>query len=382
MNRILILAFSDLHHDARIRRQIEFLKTNHTITLVCFDAPVDTAEEIIRIKRIRPGLWQKLTASIFLLVHAFEWAYEILYGYPALRHSLASRSFNLIIANDIECLRLAVKLKKKEKILFDAHEYAPRHFEDKWVWRVFFQKFNEYLCRVYIREADAMTTVSAGLAMEYQRNFNVNPVIITNAAHFADLKPGLTKPGAIRLIHQGAANPSRQLELMIDLLHLLDERFTLDLMLLTPAIANQKTRAYVDKLKARAADNPRVKIIDAVASDKVIETIQTYDVGIFLLPPVNFNYANTLPNKFFEFVQARLAVAIGPTPEMAELVKKYDLGVVSEDFSPTSLAQKLNELTVSDVQRFKEHSDKAAKKLSAEINGETLRALAYSLLRN
>ena len=381
MKRILILAFSDLRHDARVGRQIDFLKDLGSITLVCFDAPATSSHEVIQIKRIRPSLWVKAITSILLLGRWYEQAFHQLYDFPELRQQLASREFDLIIANDIECLPLAVRIRKHEKILFDAHEYAPRHFEDKWVWRIFFQDFNKYLCHKYIPAANAMTTVGEGLAEEYARHFRVKPVIITNAAYYADLKPDAVKPGRVRLIHHGSANPSRQLELMIRMMDFLDERFTLDMMLLTPAMANKKTGAYLDKLKVLVAPNPRIRIIDGVTSDKVVDAIHNYDVGLFLLPPINFNYANTLPNKFFEFIQARLAIAIGPTPEMKMLVNTYDLGVVADDFTPESLALKINALDENDITRYKEQANKAAKELSAESNGSLMIDLVNKLFR-
>ena len=71
-------------------------------------------------------------------------------------------------------------------------------------------------------------------------------------------------------------------------------------------------------------------------------TINKYDMGVFLLPPINFNYENTLPNKLFDFIQARLGIAIGPTPEMAEIVNHYKIGLVSEHFTAASLASRLS----------------------------------------
>ena len=37
----------------------------------------------------------------------------------------------------------------------------------------------------------------------------------------------------------------------------------------------------------------------------IVRTINQFDLGVYLLPPVNFNSAHALPNKFFEFIQAR-----------------------------------------------------------------------------
>jgi glycosyltransferase involved in cell wall biosynthesis len=380
MKKILILVFSDLNHDARVVRQINFLKDKHSITVVCFDAPTNLNVEVISIKRIKPRLLQKAITSIFLLTRLFEQAFQTLYDSPTLRGQLKQREFDLIIANDIECLPLAMRIKKGERILFDAHEFAPRHFEEKLVWRIFFQRFNQYLCKKYLPLTDAMLTVGEGLAKEYQKHYPVNPIILTNANYFADLKPIPVNPQSIKLIHHGAANPSRQLEIMIEMMNYLDERFTLDLMLLTPSIANKKTRAYLDTLKREVQKNPRIRIIDPVKSDQVVAFIHQYDVGIFLLPPINFNYANTLPNKFFDYVQARLAIAIGPTPEMATLVTHFNLGIISDEFTAVSLAKKINSLSDNEISAFKENANQAAEELSAEKNKKILNGIVENLL--
>jgi hypothetical protein len=381
MKRILILAYSDLNHDARVARQVNFLSERYQLTIACFDAPKSEKHELFHIKRIKPSLFQKLIGSIFLLTGLFELAYKVIYDFPVLRKQLKSRNFDIIIANDIESLPLAFKIKKKEKILFDAHEFAPRHFEDKLVWRIFFQRFNKYLCKKYLPRIDLMITVGTGLAKEYANHYPVKPVVVTNANYYINLTPTPVDEKKIRLIHHGAANPSRQLEIMIDMMEYLDERFTLDLMLLTPTIANKKTRGYLDSLKALIKDNPRIKIIPPVKSSEVVSFIHSYDMGVFLLPPINFNYANTLPNKLFDFIQARLAIAIGPTPEMASLVNTYNLGVVSNAFSPQSLAEKLNSLTVEEISFCKSQSDKHAKELSAEKNKIILNDLVLNLLK-
>lgn len=381
MKRILILAYSDLNHDARVARQINFLSEKYRLTIVCFDAPKTETYEIFYIKRIKPGLLQKLIGSILLLTSLFEAAYKVIYDYPVLRKQLESRYFDLIIANDIESLPLAFKIKKKEKILFDAHEFAPRHFEDKLIWRIFFQRFNKYLCKKYLPRVDQMITVGTGLAKEYAANYPIKPVVVTNANYYANLAPTPVNEKKIRLIHHGAANPSRQLEIMIEMMEYLDERFTLDLMLLTPTIANKKTRGYLDSLKALIKDNSRIKIIPPVKSSEVVSFIHSYDMGVFLLPPINFNYANTLPNKLFDFIQARLAIAIGPTPEMANIINTYNLGVIAEDFTARSLAEKLNSLTSEKISFFKSQSHMHAKELSAEKNNVILNDLVLNLLK-
>ncbi len=381
MKRILILAFSDLNHDARVARQIDFLSERYLLTIACFDAPKTETNEIFYIKRIKPRPLQKAIGSILLLSGLFEAAYKVIYDFPVLRKQLERRNFDLIIANDIESLPLAFKIKKTEKILFDAHEFAPRHFEDKLVWRIFFQRFNKYLCKRYLPMVDQMITVGSGLAKEYATHYPVKPIVVTNANYFANLSPTPVDGKKIRLIHHGAANPSRQLEIMIEMMEFLDNRFTLDLMLLTPTIANKKTRSYLSTLKDSIKNNSRITIVPPVKSSGVVNFIHPYDIGVFLLPPINFNYANTLPNKLFDFIQARLAIAIGPTPEMANIVNTYKLGVVADDFTSLSLAKKINSLTTEEILFFKNQSDKCAKELSAEKNKIILNDLVQNLLK-
>ena len=59
-------------------------------------------------------------------------------------------------------------------------------------------------------------------------------------------------------------------------------------------------------------------------------------------------------------------MAIGPSPEMARLVKKYEIGIVSDDFSPESMADQLNRITLKDIARWKKNTVIAAEDLCAE----------------
>jgi hypothetical protein len=368
MKSILILCFSKLQHDARVGRQIDFLKKTYRITAVVFDGLPDPDVELVKIERPKLGLFRKAFLSVFFILRIHSTAYRLLHGHPQLRRLLADRQFDLIIANDIEALPLAFDIDANAKVLFDAHEYAPRHFEDKLSWRIFFQPFNLSLCKKYIPKVKAMTTVGTGLANEYHKHFSVDPVIITNATAYHEIVSSPMKPNTIRMIHHGGATVSRKLELMIELMRHLEERFTLDLMLIVPELASSKTKNYINRLRTLADGDPRIRFLPPVKSLDIVAFINRYDMGLFLLPPVNFNYANTLPNKLFDFIQARLGVAIGPTPEMAEIVNSYKIGVVSKDFSPESLAFELNKLSSSDVEQFKLNASRPARERSAEAN--------------
>ncbi len=379
MKSILIISFSNLKHDARVSRQIVFLKNLYQVTVACFDAEEGDEFRLIKLERVRLTPLKKLFSGFFLLTRFYKKAYQLLYPYSSLP-DFSNKCFDLILANDVETLPLSFLLKGQAKILFDAHEYAPRHFEEKLMWRIFFQGFNKHLCQQFIPKVDEMITINTGLAREYEKNYLVKPKIITNANYFMDLEPSPVSKNRIRLVHHGAANPSRRLELMVELMDYLDERFTLDMVLLTPPTANKKTRGYLDHLKSLIVGKPQIRILPPVRSDEVVNFIHQYDIGICFVPHINFNYAHGLPNKLYDYIQARLAIAIGPTEEMTNLVKTYDTGVVSDDFNPKHLASHLNFLTTEKVEYYKRQSHKAAKELSAEKNKEILLTLVERLL--
>lgn len=372
MKRVLVISYSNLKSDARVKRQIGFLKNlGFEVTAACYDAD---DKDLTLVKIIPPRLspLRKALSGLLLLTRRYTQAYQLLYGQAI---SLTQK-FDLVVANDIEALPLAFQLKGDAKIVFDAHEYAPRHFENKLSWRIFFQGFNKFFCAKFIPRVDGMMTIGEGIAHEYEKNYGVKPLIITNAPAFADIQPRPTDPDKIKLVHQGIANPSRKLELMFDMMDHLDERFSLDLMLMNPI--HHSNIIYLEKLRELAKRNPRIRFVPPVSTEMIIPTINQYDLGIVLIPPINFNYQNTLPNKFFECIQARVGLAIGPIPEIKKITERFDIGIISEDFTGASLARKINALTAENINQFKHNAAQAARELNAEKN-ETIFARLLGL---
>lgn len=366
--RVLIIVFSNVKHDARVRRQMEFLSSSYDITVVCFDGDAPEGVRLVRIKQTPLTLFRKMVSGVLLFLGFFRAGHRMIHDYGHLSQKFENETFDLIIANDVETLPLAFKLSRGAHVLLDAHEYAPRHFEDRPWWRLFFKRLNVFLCRTYIPQLAGMITIGEGLASEYEKNFGRRPTVVTNATTYHELVPSPVTPEKIRLVYHGIANPSRRLELMVEMMQHLDARFTLDLILMTSDFASGRTREYIDRLHQAASRDPRISILPQLPSHEIVPFITRYDVGVFLLPPVNFNYANTLPNKLFEYIQARLAVAVGPTPEMAAILRKYGNGVVADDFTSANLARKLNSLSVETLTLMKERSGMAARELTAEKN--------------
>ena len=178
------------------------------------------------------------------------------------------------------------------------------------------------------------------------------------------------------MLYHGMASPERGIETMIETMDYIDSHFTLDLMLV--ATFHQD---YFQKLQAMVEGRKNVHILPPISFEEIIPFSSSYDIGFYILQPKNYNGLYALPNKFFEFIQARLAIAIGPSPEMARLVKQYNLGIVSQDFTPKSMAESLNSLTKEQIRQYKENANQTAKILNAEREGEKLLRILEEVLK-
>ncbi|MEZ4979969.1 MAG: glycosyltransferase [Chitinophagales bacterium] len=373
---ILILSFTDHKRDPRVYRQINALSDSYRLTTAGIGSGVLQFAEHIELSR-KKNLFDIVLTAISLKLGFYEvryWRQKIV---NLAFDKLQDRNFDVIFANDLETLPLALKLSKKlrAKIIFDAHEYEPRVMDDQFIFNFFFAKYYDYLCERYLSQADYITTVSDGIADEYKKNYKVDSTVVFNAPIFQRLSPTNLDSDSIKIIHHGIINRSRKLENMIMLVgQILGSGYQLDLMLINT------DRKYMQFLKKCAGAYSNIRFLDPVQMPEIVNTINQYDIGMFLLPKDNFNHYWALPNKFFEFIQARLAVAVWPSPEMKRIVEQEKIGIVSEDFSIESMAIALKSLTKEKIEEYKKNADVAAKKYNADVCADQIREIVKGLL--
>jgi hypothetical protein len=329
--------------------------------------------EFISVSVRKPTYFEKFLKRFLLLIKAFEKYYW--FQLKVFKYHLPKDFKNdLIIANDIDVLPLACKLSHRAKVLFDAHEYSPKEFGNDAKWEKKFGSYKDYLCKNYIPKCHIMTTVCEGLAEEYYTTYGKKPHVITNASDFIELSPQPVSNERIKLIHHGGAIRARKIEKMIEIMDWLDERFHLFFMLV-PSEPD-----YYESLMRLATEKPRIHFLPPVEMGNISKFINQFDIGLYRLEPNSFNNRFALPNKIFEFIQARLAIVIGPSPEMGEMVKKYDVGVVAKTFEPKELADSIRTLTKERIEYYKNMSHKFARELSADENREKLGRLVSEMI--
>nr|BFF10652.1 hypothetical protein GCM10025699_19550 [Microbacterium flavescens] len=218
----------------------------------------DLDGKLITLKHYRKAYWR---------LSAVKWSREHLRG----------RRFDVAIANDVEAVPVAVKLRPRRGVLADLHEYSPRLHDDHQLWFQRITPWFEWVVRRYVTKANAWTTVSRGIVDEYEKNFGFRAELVTNAAPLQQLEPQpVGEP--IRLVHSGACLRNRQLHVMAEAVDAAAVDVTLDFYL----TANDPP--YLEELKEYAGRSSRVTVHDPVPYAELADTLNAYDVGIHVLP--------------------------------------------------------------------------------------------------
>jgi len=353
---LLILSLSPLRSDPRVLKQINLFRDKYRVTTCGYgDAPDGVAAHV----EIDAGCigWPRDPKRLAL--RRYRDVYWSVAGVAEAYRHLRWRSFDAVLANDLNTVPLALSLDSRRGVHADLHEFGPKEHFDKPAWRVLVAPYMRWLCRTYLPRAASVTTVSEGIARQYGLDYGVRAAVVTNAAPYVEKSPRPTG-STIRLIHSAAGQRYRKIEDIIEAFRGIRPGIELDLIVMP------NEPGYVAELRQLAEEVPAVRFRDPVPYEQLLDTIAEYDVAIAYLPPTNFNLAQALPNKFFEAVQARTGLIIGPSPAMVELLERHGLGAVAGDFSSASLRAVLDSLTPELVDGWKQRADEAAKVLSAE----------------
>lgn len=351
--KILLACLSTPEHCPRARRFANLLAKSHSVTLLSGGVHGNEMVRNLAIKKSRTGPFGKLYAFGLLLTASFE-------------RYLGSKSFcspvaddyDLVICHDALLLPELIQRCSAARVILDAREYYPRQFENNIIWRLSFARLYHWICAKFLPQIYRGITVSEGIADLYEQQYKVRFAVVPGYPIYHDIKPTPVDEWGIRLVHHGVSNANRALAVMIEAVQLLPQKYSLD-MYLVPA----DQRSY-ESLCRKASRAHRVRILPPVAPDEIIPTLNSYDIGLFVPPPSTVNLQNALPNKFFEFIQARLAVVVTPLKEVSERVRQYDIGVVAEDFSAEAIAAAIQAMDVAVLTSYKQKSHAQARELS------------------
>jgi glycosyltransferase involved in cell wall biosynthesis len=372
---VCVISLSNIAADSRVLRQIEYLSKEYSVIVIGYGTPpkqyfrkCDIVWKEIPLSRL------SVVQSVLKLITRLIQVPLLPKTNPAYKMALESNC-DAYHANNWDSLPMASLAAKENgaKLVLDLHESF-----DSWYWGLSSGLVKSVL-RKYSPAVDRSTTVVGNL-VEQHREFGLTPMVIRNipAIPLETITPKKTSQENIHLVHHGVASPTRSSDLMIRVIALCDSRYDLHL-----TFTNLNSR-YVNKLRRLAEEiSPgRVTFHPAYPAMEIVHNIAEYDIGFFPIPPKNYNYLITLPNKLFEFIAAGLAVLIGPSPSMAEIVNEYHCGVVASSFEPDVLAAVLNQTTAEQWDQMKRASITASKHLNADMEMAKLLDIYKELFLN
>lgn len=369
--RILILKKADMKYDIRCQRIAKHLNQEYDITVVGTDLCPN-----LNTKQVKIGDYDHARLSIperalrkfrreVLLRNIQDQSFEIRLTkdkwISLVMEHLNSNVFEVIIACDIDSITAVVNSNSKSILIGDMHEHAPTELANSpgWIDRV--GNYKKWQCEIYLPAVQNLFTVSNSLAKLFESEFGLSKVnVLRNVAPYCPRVRPITESAPRDFIHHGIAAPIRGLEEHAVLAAALGLEYSVS-MLLKPVELE-----YYNSLKAAQKYVKNFFVLNPVEPANILQEITRFDAGIYLLNPLTSQLRVTLPNKFFEFVQARLPIYSGGLVEVDELIDEYGVGVKLGTYMGIDAAKKIKNSEELDWRLIAQNLDFAANALSSE----------------
>lgn len=278
---------------------------------------------------------------------------------------------DLWIANDWSTLPIISRLiaEKGGVCIYDSHEFATQEYANSAWWRLLTQPVIKAVEASYIHIAKHSYSVSPGISKALNELYRLSPPneVLRNMPSRTELAFRPTGD-QVRLLYHGILSPVRGLEAAVRSVPLWRPEFHL-------TIRGPGSTAYLASLRKLIREvgvNDRVTIEPPLPMIELVAAAKAFDVGFFALLDDSPQNVYVLPNKFFEYVNAGLALCVSDCPDMAELLKRHDLGVLMKSVGPEDIASAINSLDRETIDRYKRNSIAAAEHLCWEAEQEKL----------
>ena len=291
-----------------------------------------------------------------------------------IRRKIPAEHFKIVSGRDVHTLWTCMQVFSRELVWIDLPDFTPLEQEHRYLWLKTWGAYFEYSAQSLLSHKVITTTVSEGLAHRFEKDYGIKPCVLYNIpSNFKKQTTQLIQhTDSMRLVHSGAAIRSRDLHLMIEAVCNLND-VSLEMILLPT------DKQYVNDLKHFSRGHKNISFKTPVERSQIISDLSNYHCALIVIAPNNFNYANCLPNKFFEAIQARIPVISGPTPDMKRIIEEYDIGIVASDFTSESIASAVrkmsHELLENNLVRFQSGLEKCASKFSISEQDKILKNL-------
>ena len=263
------------------------------------------------------------------------------------------------------------------KFVVDCHEYAAGEYSHDPEWTKTTRPYVVAVEDYYLQRADLVTTVCEGIAgLLNEEHALQRPAVVVRGVAFNNPQPYREPGERITVLYHGGIWPERQLHVALESMPLWREEFDL-------VLRGDGDPAYIAELNRLAAEKGlahRVSIVPAVPFDEIVPQANKADIGYFSYANFSPQSEFALPNKFFEYVMAGLALCVLDLTEMGRLVRRYEFGKLIPEHTPEAIAATINSFTRAEIARCKRASLRAAQELNWDREQERLLAAYEAIL--
>lgn len=378
MMRVALLCLSPLRHDSRVLRHATLLAGAGYDVRIFAQRPLPDEQPCAVTPLPGPGNdWRVRLGMVFrqapatILSATADFTYWLSYTKLTALRELKRFAPEIIIANDWRSLPVAFAAKRTSaaRIVYDSHEFGTEEFADSWRWNLLARQHVVRIEDRYIRGADAVVTVSEGIADALARLYTLpRPMVIANTPswHATSFRPTRTP---ITVLYHGAIVPRRGLEALIESVRLWPAHFRL--------VIRGPAQGGFERHLQQLADpfGDRVKIEPPVPPAQLIATAAQADIGIFLLSNSTTHARFAMPNKIFEYMQAGLMVISSDLPEIRNVIETAGCGALLAGDTPETIASCLAGLDPVRIDACKHAALARARDLNFDMEGTKLLAL-------
>jgi glycosyltransferase involved in cell wall biosynthesis len=283
------------------------------------------------------------------------------------------------LANDWTALPLAARLAREKGgvYVYDTHEFATEEYAEKPQWRRWKRPIVQALERLFIVDAQVVSTVSDGIARRLDRLYSLpHPTLVVRNTPYYEPCSFRPTGSRIRVLYHGIIVPGRGLEVAIDSVAEWRGEFQL-------TIRGPDNPEFTPALRAQIAERglgDRVVLAPPVAMTALVHEATAFDIGFFALPGHSRHNEFALPNKIFEYMMAGLCLCTTELPEIAALIDRYGLGATVPTLEAAAIAAAINSLDRERIDVCKRNALNAARELCWEQESERLLAAYRPLL--
>jgi len=280
---------------------------------------------------------------------------------------IRKKDISICHCHDLEALPIGylIMRSKRCKLIYDSHELwgDPGYLSfsrPSYPEIIFF--IQRELERFIMKRAKVVITVSDSIADFIARQNKIRrPYVIKNVPDLIKKrksnkikeKIGIISDKRKIILYQGGIQRGRGLENLILSMRWVDNNV---LVILGDGVIKEELKGLATKHKI----GEKVFFIDAVPPGEILSYTCSADIGVHPIENICLNNYYCLPNKLFEYLMAGLPVVISNFPEMAKIVKRYEVGEVFNPEEPQDISRAINSLLNNSdkYKRYKENTKK------------------------